>query len=473
MPNTKYKTTILTLALLTVFGLGVFAFSAEARSSERLLFKSVKRLTHPYYAAGNIFYSARPVFNLDNTKIWIYESPANTHPSYGKAGRGLCWGNVADLKTWTTVQEYETACKPFPNNSQISDVISLDWSRIAGEENIAYAAFKDGWLKRIDVSAASPDWVNYIYLVPPGASPDETGFQLTGRGWDDYNHLVYNLNKDGDWSTPHGSPEVVGYEIDIIAGTRSAINNWYSDSRSERVVCLNKRYSSLLFHGLNIYSHGHGDDRSGYQLDYGDAFLWRNSDCNRIADPNRGYPYTDHVDWDVSPEWFLGDGIWYGGSLIAPRVENDAIVQSFVDLSTETFGEKNIIYYQPTAHPWTRTFTNAQGETYSCEQKSECPQAWHNDTYCTGTAGNPGICKKKISNYHTMLLPKLNNNGTAAVYTATEGKFSWDDYENYVNNDGSKKLTVDQADMIGLFLIEFQADSDTTPPAAPTGVTVE
>lgn len=463
------------MLMFAVLGAGIFTVSSEASANEKLTFKSVKRLTHPYYTSGNIFYSARPVFNLDDTKVWIYESPAYMHPSYGKSGRGLCWGNISDLKNWTTIEEYESACHPFPNSSQISDVISLDWSNVVDEENIVYAAFKDGWLKRIDVGVANPTWTNYIYMVPSGASPTETDFQLTGRGWDDRGYLIYNLNKDGEWTVPHGNPGLVGYAIDIKNKTKYGVSNWYTDPGSQQVSCPNKRYSSLIFHGLDIYSHGHGDNRSGYQLDYGDAFLWRNSDCKKVADPNRGYPYTSHVDWDVSVDWFLGDGYWYGGTLTKPRVENNAIVQSFVDLSTETFGEKSIIYYQPSAQSWVRTFVNSQGSSVVCEQKSECPQAWHSDTYCTGTTGSPGICKKTVSNYHAGLLPKLNNNGTAAVYTSTDGKFSYDDYENYVNDNGSKKLNLDQVSMMGLFLIEFQlgANPDTTPPAAPQGVRVE
>ena len=59
----------------------------------------ITRIMHPAYRAGNIWYSIRNPWNLDYTRVLMYEAPY-THPDYKTIGRGLVWGFVEKLKNW-------------------------------------------------------------------------------------------------------------------------------------------------------------------------------------------------------------------------------------------------------------------------------------------------------------------------------------------------------------------------------------
>ncbi len=431
---------LITTIIIFLLANQTLMFSA---AGERLAVKEVKRITHPYYSIGNIFYSHRQPFNLDDTKIWIYESSSYKHPDYGKYGRGLCWGNIEELKNWTSVSEYEKACKPFPDNNKISHPASLYWSNIEGEADIAYATFKDGWLKRINVSSEAPVWRNYSYLVPDGASPQELSIRCFG--WDKYNHLVCGLDGENS-NSAFGTENVKGWDIDIATRTKNPVTSWEDPLSSENKCGFN------LWHGLYFRTHGHSDVYDGYASYYGSgqgySGVWNLSACDFFPDPEYGPPYISHCDWDNSPEWFICDGNLYDYWRTEPNVQESSIVQRFFNVTTESFGERNDFYVKRTARPWTKIY-----DTF-CSNDDDCGYK----QYCDITENR---CKKKIRNYHAGLLPKMSHNGRMIVFTATDGKFSKEDYDEYGKYHG---WTSNDWDMIGLWLIEVGTqcrDSDS------------
>ena len=434
-----------------------------------LVVKNIQRITPKEYSAGNIFVSYRPVFNLDDSKLLVYENSnsGSKHPLYGKLGRNLTWCKVEDLKNWKTLAEYEQACHPFPNNNVFSQWSRAAlWSIFPGEKDIVYASFKDGWLKKFDTSKTGAVWENYINLVPVGATPEQLSIKCFG--WDNQKHMICNLNNEV-WNTKFGTGGVVGWDIDIPNKVANPVTDWFSGAGS-LIDCRPQGASYILhqYHGFNIFSHGHGDERGNYSVAVGGYRLFRLSDCKMTEDPNRRGPYTSHLDWDVSPDWFLADGYpSYNGT--EPAIRTSAAVQIFIDTQAEKFGRRLDLHFQDTAQPWVKTLKDAAGNTIACADRTTCPDAsWNSNVKCEA-----GICKKDILNYDGNLLPKLNNSGTAAVFTATEGKYSVTDWFEYGKDRG---WTGEEVGTTGLYLMEFGSSNgpppDTTPPASPTGLTV-
>lgn len=418
-----------------------------------LVVKNVQRLTPKEYTAPNNFWSHRPTFNYDDTRMMIYED-ANVnsiHPLYGKQGRNLCWGEVEKLKNWKTVQEYEQACRPIPGYSSISQPFSsVYWSIYPDEKYIVYAPFKDGWLKRLDTENPGLGWIDYINLVPAGAAAN----QLNTRcfGWDNKEQLICNLDNE-NWYTKFGNSQIVGWAINIGDKIMKPVENWFSGD-GEMFDCRPQgaSYSTPRYNGFSITSHGHGDIRGDYQVAVGGYKLFRLPDCHVVADPNRRDPYTSHLDWDVSPDWFITDG-YANFSGNAPAVRTNAITQIFINIDTETFGKRLDLHYQPTAQGWIKKYDT------QCIADSDCGY----NKYCNVKSG---FCERDVSNYHAGLLPKLNNSGTALVYTSTGGKYSLSDYLEYGIDHG---WTGEEVGTLGLYLMEFEPSNNIFAPADVNG----
>jgi len=67
---------------------------------EDVIVAGIRRISHPAYRVSNSWYSLRDPWNLDYTRVLIYETQSTTDPVSGEKGRGMVWGFVEDLMSW-------------------------------------------------------------------------------------------------------------------------------------------------------------------------------------------------------------------------------------------------------------------------------------------------------------------------------------------------------------------------------------
>lgn len=187
------------LTLLNVF---------SASASEKLTVTGIVRITHPAYNASNYWYGVRYPWNRDNTRILIYEEPETY---YGVTGRGLRWGFISELEAASvdnggSKADYEAVARAVPDAVHMTNPHTALWSPFDGEENIIYATYQDGWLKKINV-----DTLSRTNVVQHGMS---TGFCY---GYDINNKLICSKLYD-NWSSGGVSIDIVNKIVTNVSG---------------------------------------------------------------------------------------------------------------------------------------------------------------------------------------------------------------------------------------------------------------
>ncbi len=344
---------------------------------------SVSRISHPAYKAVNLFYGERDygIWNRDNSRIMIYESLNYTHPSYGTTGRGFVWSYVSDLRNWTEsdyVEDYKAVMKPVPNIENVTTFPSIYWSPFAGEENIIYTTIETGYVVKINVDTGSVTNVIDIGAVQ--------GTRCYGWTKDNY-HLICSM-KDEDWTSG-------GYEIDVLTPSKTFISR--SDVPWD--IC-----SAEYQRWPDFFSHGHGGKSPNGQLfakNYGQGNndgVWNLTDCSFEEDllveiqESPPHPWTGvHVSWKASEDWFLSSS---GHPFTMPSWP-----------SMPTLAEYKL--YQ--------VFFNGTDFLY-------------NELLGQQTAVRWDDCTQYNYNYHSNFLATLRKDGRQALFTSTDGRYSYEDY---------------------------------------------
>ncbi|MGI0014945.1 MAG: hypothetical protein ACREBU_16110, partial [Nitrososphaera sp.] len=396
-----------------------------AQNPEDVKVTKVTRISHPAYRAANIWYSTRNPWNRDYTRVLIYES-SFTHPNYGTTGRGLVWGFVDELKSWNTLQTdqqqlqaYQKAAKPLPENTKWAST-SLYWSPFNGEENILYGIYTaDKTVSKLNVdTGVRMPLVSY----DPGDGTDVSGARSTG--WTIDNTLVVNFN---------GESYSAGYEVDVINKTKKRYTPFSGDCSEER-----KRFPHN--------GHGHSNkspDGSKMAMKFGfgsDDGVMLMDDCAYVEDPSWEHkmdpPYPNlpiYVSWTASENWYLASGdqedppIPY---LTAPAITTWPIWQVYFDGKNFTYRELLAV---KTAARWDPDANHANGN--------------------------------EVRNYHAHLIPVLREDGRQIWFTATDGKYTIDDYN---------VARVSPWEFESVFLADLApagGEADTNAPSVPSNLT--
>ncbi len=341
---------------------------------------SVTRISHPAYKAVNLFYGVRDygIWNRDNSRIMIYESLNYTHPSYGTTGRGFVWSYVSDLRNWTesdNSEDYEAVMKPVPNVGNATTDESVYWSPFEGEENIIYTTIETGYVVKINVDTGS-----VTNVIDVGAVQ---GTRCYGWTNDNY-HLICSM-KDEDWSDG-------GYEIDVQTPEKTYVNSLPPNCSAEW-----RRWPDATGHGHSGKSPG----GTKYASHYGQA----NDDgvrdltvCSFEEDltveyqESPPYPWAGvHVSWKASENWFLSNS---GSPLTVsqwpsiPTLEEYKLYQVF-------FNGTDFLYHELLGQQTT--------------------VGWDD-------------CSQYYSNYHSHFIATLRKDGRQALFTSTDGRYSYEDY---------------------------------------------
>lgn len=383
----KIRTSIymfcISLLFLTLTSYSVFA------GSEDLTVTKVTRISHPAYRATNQWYSIRDPWNRNYERVMLYEA---TQFYNGIAGRGLVWGYVNQLKSWSTLQQYESIAKPLPKaNNKTWKSTSVYWSPFSGEENIVYGVVKnDNRLMKVNVDTGA--WEAIMSFDP---SDGTDLINARGIGWTLDNIFIVNFY---DESRSSG-----GYEINVHAKTKRRYSAW-----PDRCSPDGRRYPCI--------SHGHSDkspDGTKYANDYGQTmengvqnlvncnFTEDRAFENRLLEP---YPlYTNYVSWKASENWYLvcSDYFWEDSNEPTPNW---------------ALSSPEIMNYKL----WQMNFDGANF-SYREILRVKSAAAWDPDD--DHTNGN------EIWNSHCNLIPVLRKDGKQIWFTMTDNKYSYEDYQ--------------------------------------------
>lgn len=168
------KKTFLKLFLLTVvLGVGVFISTTNAAT---ITAGAPIRITPLCISAENDWYSSRYMWSSDGAKIWIKEETADRgigriqkpvlvnstpmSPAFPcfHVGRGLVWGNIADLMADSINKNYAnaigsggadavtalTSYKALTHQMSTSYSTHVEWSRLVDQPNIAWGVYNSG-----------------------------------------------------------------------------------------------------------------------------------------------------------------------------------------------------------------------------------------------------------------------------------------------------------------------------------------
>ena len=344
-----------------------------SEAAETLSVSKVTRISHPAYRAQNMWYGVRNPWNRDYTRIMLFEARVS-HPDYpGVQGKGLVWGMVGDLKSWTTLAAYEAARHPLPpvNDNSGWRPDSAYWSPFVGEENIIYGIYTPTkTVRKLNVdTGVMTDIVSY----DPGDGTVVTSARSFGFTAD--NKFTVNFSNE---STTSG-----GYEIDVSTGAKTR----YIDLPG---LC------DADYPRFPNYSHGHigkSPDGSKTAWKYGEGSytsVYYSETCTQVRDTIAGSKCMAHASWTASESWYIGDDngdVSACGTGSAPAIVPFSIFQIQFDGSSFVY-EK--LFTQNTARGW-----------------------------------NDGT--RAISNYHAHFLATLRKDGKQALITSTDGLYSYED----------------------------------------------
>jgi len=376
---------------MLVFGL---VFSANGQRSEDLKVTQVTRLTHPAFRSENSFIAHDwRAWNRDHTRMMLYEAPNSYTTEYGShTGRGLVWGFVDELKSWTTLEEYKAAARPIPDAIQITNwKWAPNWSPFPGEENIMYAPWGVGGkvlLRKINVDN--------------GQTTDVMDLTISGCN----TMVTYNWAKDLKLiaSCSFQSFTGGGWEIDVQAGTKRSLGTGTLKYVPSRCTDEWKNFPDYYQNGhgsispsgnrwANNYGSGHGVNRG-----VGDC-----SNNEITLDTNNG---PVHVSWKASENWFLASDCGPCSWVTNPNIGDYSLYQIYFDGSTFTHRK---LFSMPSASRW--------------------------------KDGN-----EQVYNFGAIAIATLSRNGRMAVFMSTDGKYSWED---------NQKRGVTPWGLEGVFLAEM------------------
>lgn len=275
-------------------------------------------------------------------------------------------------------------------------------------------------------------------LYPSGQSCDSTyGYPIikgwTGSGFTYPNRMMIMFVDDTGSSWNSRGVAFVSESGEI---------NWMMSDTNYRSIC-DSGWPDL---GIPWMSHGHGAVNPSKTL-YADRCATTGTDDLCITDIDScDYLYsalntspidTTHFSWSVNENWFISNTGGKGSDFSAPTLYDYHIHQTIYDAGIVNVTHKKLLTQQ-TAHAW----TDASGIRYS--------------------------------NYNAHFISTLRKDGGQVIFTSTGGKYSHDDCAAKSSVACPGGWSDSSWGFEGFYLVDLApVNSDTTPPAAPSGVRVD
>ena len=313
----KYLFTILILLCLV----------GQGWSTGELGVSATTRIMHPAYRSGQYTYSVRNPFNLDNTKVVMYEEwtmPGDIPENAGRwtkpaNGRKHVVGTIATLKSisktatadwddWFT--DYNSSITPVPSPGSINRGDTAIWSVHAGEGNILFVLYQSGSdaiLRKFDVTnMASTSNAIATKTLTGGSSGMIMGWTKN----DATPRLLVLNNQDSSvgWYVTTGSGATMtttayNGETDCTAAKRNLPTTGHGHGGR----------SPAGNYAINFWANGdyRTDAWGGYKRDEFYTVTPQNSPCTRydirsysnFNSTGREFNYSN---WSVSEDWFIG-----------------------------------------------------------------------------------------------------------------------------------------------------------------------
>jgi len=451
----NYKKTKFKIIFLTIIFFGLFGLAKSSQAAGELSVANVFRITHPAYTITNIWQGngfGGP-WNKDNTRILIYENSASNPQYPGVTGRGFVWGNLDTLKNLGGGEDYQGSLTDYQNNTHAlpdNFAIAPLWSVFPGEESIIYALNTDTkYLVKYNVNTSASTNIASYDCTSPCSGQSLTNPQISG--WTANNTLIVQFGGTASWSA--------GWEINVSTGAKTywsnrpsscSANGWYwPHAKSVH----GDRSPDKLYILLDASQTGGASDN-----DYVHSNCWPDPYSSPSEYQFSISPLADTLDgphWNYSNDWLIiGNLNTYSGSNAptAPYVATWGEDQVYFDRNAHTYTYNKFLTYD-TAGYW------MQQSSYSCAISSDC-DSHYPFSYCYKSK-----CTQDM-NYHGLPKDSLRKDGKQLMFMSTGGVYSIDDY-NYNN-------TYTPYGAIGMFLADLSSASqpDTTPPTAPTGLSV-
>lgn len=444
--------------LIVVFGLVAFQ---EVQAVGELKASIPVRISHPAHSYTTLWATERNPWNADYTKIMMYEL-SSTHPNYTspRVGKGLVFGVLADLPTLASMETdeglaaYEASVKPIGGLSQTISTYTeyAVWSMIQGEENIIYAVSKNNeYLYRIDTGI---DPIVPVYWMSLSDSDSVTVPYLLGWTTDKKLIMYNSYDRAAPW-------EII--EIDVAAKAKSAPKEWPQNCGSGTADI--NRYPSRIpneIHGTWSadrtlyfrYSGSTGGNDGICDGSYGSSTCVDSNICY-----NNGSSGTK-LYYDQNSSYLTHIATMDNVGIIGTNSGNDFLTHNAIDVPPYLTGFTiTQVIFDRTTH----TFTpNILVDSFigAGFRWTSVPGANLDHNYYGGHAS-----------------PSLRPDNGQLMFISTGGKYSVEDREYcaHFNNVPSTCSMVNintNYGMYGVFLANLSL-ADTTPPAPPSGVSVQ
>jgi hypothetical protein len=509
--NSKMKKLII-VSVVIIFCL-ILVPKQSFAGSDDIRVKAVYRISHPAYTMNNIFYGEMQPFNVDYSRVMMYEwggrgdsveytSPHPNFPSAKLDGRHMMWGcltqSCVDATSATStlqamdldnikatdgrLAEWAANTLQFPTNY----AIRMRWSPYSGESNIVYALNRNS--KKL-----------VTYNVDTGAeteliSYDNVGGVTTAE--------ILGFTKDAVTGS-------LGHQHEIIIklrwgyGTDTAVVRIFTDRQgdgsfgaSKQIIAWENMPSSCdarvgWYPDPQISIHGAVSPDGFYDATYwgvakndfdGDSCL--NTDNIYPINADRHWKDDDmysgqlgltHVSWFGSNDWFIEGSentlvfqtIGSYPEIITSKIYQVSFNRTLADLRTnnncsDCFGH-NLLISRSSAAIW------YSYSTYSCTKSSDCSSRWPY-TIC----GSGNLCRTSSIDYSGMSTPTIGIDGLHLYFHGTNGKYSRDD-----KGECTRKPTMtncngigDNWEGLGAYIAELSPVSDITPPSPPIGLII-
>lgn len=456
------QSSLMKIISLNICILSLFLVSTivPAYSNGELVVAGIHRISHPAYTTDNYWYTTFPQWNVDKSRILIYEIGIATsngkyyHPNFPSSypnardyGRGLIWGclktscvsasRVYRPSITSTLQALDLdnasgnqSLIDWDNNTvQISATAKYQpvpaWSPYPGETNILYAINRNTQMLvtyNVDTGVETP--ITSYYHSSGVTNAQILGFTkdaVTGSlGHKDqiiiqldyskrpggYIYRVFT-DRDNNFSSPTK-------QYEAAPGSCSSAMTWYPDPpQVHSAVSPDGLYTAgedAMFKNDFSGSTCSGSVNGGTGNPYSGKYWW----WNNISHDNK-YGIT-HINWGASNDWYIAANNtnypYNYQTETAPHigVNEQKIWQVYFD---RTLGDTRL---------------KANCNNGYARDECYCPECFtHNELVSRSSAGNWFTPTGTVVNYPALALPTISSDGTLLRFQGTNGKYTRED----------------------------------------------
>jgi hypothetical protein len=487
--NSKMKKLII-VSVVIIFCL-ILVPKQSFAGSDDIRVKAVYRISHPAYTMSNLWETMRSPWNVDYSRIMMFENDYAGHPDFSGArtvGRGDIWGCissscVSDTPAELTLQdldldnasvsdkklaEWDDNTFDFPQ-AWIPDISSTDqlyrwriyWSPYAGETNIVYA------LNRVSKKLVT-------YNVDTGAETEIISYDPSDTSV--LNAEIMGFTKDATTgSLGHSNEIIIKFCYTASCGLNSGPTYRIFTGRKANGVFVNPtrtRENIPSFCGANDawYPHPasiHSDSSPDglYYATYAriEKNDFKGSGCSAYPSyaglTDHFWEDTDmyaheigmgltHLSWMADNDWYVEGG---GNTRLFQTV------QTYPEIITEYI-------YQV-------IFNRALADT---KVNDACPECFTHNQLIARSSASSWNNKGYSANYHSLPSPTISFDGKHLHFQGTNGKYTLYDKENCASAIPNICTSIgNNWEGIGTYIADLSQKVDSIPPSPPTGITVQ